>query len=158
MVAPNVSILMCFRRNPETRCRSAGCERAVLVVSCVSMDSGPPRLVRPVALVGDSRALRRPPRRPLRVATPATFVMIGFLNMIRLHFFGRRARCTPPNRSSEHSRGRLHAHADVNVLDRPRYQRNKRGPSIAPAKVQSTIVPPYQTATNGNESSVQWNA
>jgi hypothetical protein len=36
-----------------------------------------------------------------------------------------------------------------------RYQRNNRGPSIAPANVHSTIVPPYQTATNGNESSMQ---
>jgi hypothetical protein len=38
------------------------------------------------------------------------------------------------------------------------HQRNKRGPNIAPASVQSTIVPPYQTATKGNESSVQCSA
>lgn len=35
------------------------------------------------------------------------------------------------------------------------YHRNNRGPNIAPAMVHSAIVPPYQTATNGNESSVQ---
>jgi hypothetical protein len=49
----------------------------------------------------------------------------------------------------------LHAHADVTPSDASLYQRNSRGPNAAPAKVHSTIVPPYQTATNGNESSVQ---
>jgi hypothetical protein len=32
---------------------------------------------------------------------------------------------------------------------------SNRGPNIAPATVQSTIMPPYHTATNGNESSAQ---
>jgi hypothetical protein len=38
------------------------------------------------------------------------------------------------------------------------HHRNNRGPNAAPAKVHSTIVPPYQTATNGKESSVQCSA
>src|SRR5881397_3370012 len=38
------------------------------------------------------------------------------------------------------------------------HQRNSRGPNNAPARVHSTIVPPYQTAINGSESSVQWSA
>src|SRR5579883_2516955 len=51
---------------------------------------------------------------------------------------------------------RLQAHADVKPTSF--YQRNNRGPAAAPAKVQSTIVPPYQTATKGRESSVQCTA
>src|SRR5256885_6233086 len=47
---------------------------------------------------------------------------------------------------------RLQAHADVKHVS---YQRNSRGPNAAPPNVHSTIVPPYQTATNGNESTVQ---
>lgn len=39
---------------------------------------------------------------------------------------------------------------------RPTHQRSRRGPSIAPAKVQSAIVPPYHTATNGTLSTMQW--
>jgi hypothetical protein len=35
------------------------------------------------------------------------------------------------------------------------HQRKSRGPSNAPAKAHSAIVPPYQSATNGSESSVQ---
>ena len=35
------------------------------------------------------------------------------------------------------------------------HHRSSRGPSAAPARVHTTIVPPYQTATKGNESSVQ---
>src|ERR1043166_73149 len=38
------------------------------------------------------------------------------------------------------------------------YQRNSRGPNVAPAKVHSTIVPPYQIAINGSESSAQCSA
>src|SRR5207249_7993240 len=50
---------------------------------------------------------------------------------------------------------RIQAHADVK---RGSYQRNSRGPNAAPANVHSTIVPPYQIATNGNESTVQCSA
>jgi hypothetical protein len=38
------------------------------------------------------------------------------------------------------------------------HQRRSRGPSAAPAKVQRTIVPPYQSATKGKESSGQCSA
>lgn len=38
------------------------------------------------------------------------------------------------------------------------HQRSSRGPRTAPATVHSTIVPPYQTAMNGSESSVQCSA
>jgi len=57
-------------------------------------------------------------------------------------------------RSSEQILWRSQTHADVKP-DPSHYQRNSRGPNIAPAKVHSTIVPPYQIAMNGNESSVQ---
>src|SRR5438094_7177983 len=57
--------------------------------------------------------------------------------------------------SSEQIVCRLHAHADVKPADRPPHQRKSRGPNAAPARVHSTIVPPYQIATNGNESTVQ---
>src|SRR5882672_12802895 len=50
---------------------------------------------------------------------------------------------------------RLQRHADVKSVI---YQRKSRGPNAAPANVHSTIVPPYQTATNGNVSSVQCSA
>lgn len=40
----------------------------------------------------------------------------------------------------------------------PTHQRSRRGPSIAPAKVQSAIVPPYHKATNGTLSTMQWSA
>src|SRR5712664_2951653 len=49
-------------------------------------------------------------------------------------------------------------HADIRLPDGVIHQRNSRGPNAAPARVHSTIVPPYQTATNGNESSVQCSA
>jgi hypothetical protein len=55
-------------------------------------------------------------------------------------------------RSSERIVCRLQAHADVKHVS---YQRNSRGPNAAPAKVHSAIVPPYQTATNGSDSTVQ---
>lgn len=35
------------------------------------------------------------------------------------------------------------------------HQRSSRGPSMAPAKVVRAMVPPYQSAMNGNESSLQ---
>src|SRR5882757_3728513 len=57
--------------------------------------------------------------------------------------------------NSEHLFLRLQPHADVKNIS---YQRNNRGPNAAPANVHSTIVPPYQTATNGNESTVQCSA
>ncbi len=57
--------------------------------------------------------------------------------------------------SSEQIVCRLQAHVDVKPPDTALNQRNSRDPSIAPANVRSTSVPPYQTATNGNESSVQ---
>src|SRR5439155_23220835 len=38
------------------------------------------------------------------------------------------------------------------------HHRSSRGPSIAPARVHRVIVPPYQSATKGSESSMQWNA
>jgi hypothetical protein len=57
--------------------------------------------------------------------------------------------------SSEQIVCRLQAHADVTPVDTSHHHRNNRGPNAAPAKVHSTIVPPYQTATNGNESSAQ---
>src|SRR5258707_7349301 len=60
--------------------------------------------------------------------------------------------------SSEQLFLRLQGHADVKRQDVFLYQRNSRGPNAAPARVHSTIVPPYQTATNGNESSVQCSA
>src|SRR5438309_12006536 len=60
--------------------------------------------------------------------------------------------------SSEQIVWRLQAHADVKLADTSLYQRNSRGPNAAPARVHSTIVPPYQTATNGSESSVQCSA
>src|SRR6266705_1744418 len=60
--------------------------------------------------------------------------------------------------SSEQIVRRLQTHADVKLADPSLYQRNSRGPNAAPAKVHSTIVPPYQTATNGNESTVQCSA
>ena len=64
-----------------------------------------------------------------------------------------------PIMSSEQIVCRLHAHADVKAAaDTSLHQRNSRGPNAAPAKVHSTIVPPYHTATNGNESSVQCSA
>src|SRR5882672_5142955 len=65
------------------------------------------------------------------------------------------APCALLMRSSERIVRRLQAHADVKHGS---HQRNSRGPNTAPAKVHSTIVPPYQTATNGNESSVQCSA
>src|SRR5882757_1248027 len=65
------------------------------------------------------------------------------------------APCALLMRSSERIVCRLQAHADVKHVS---YQRNSRGPNAAPAKVHSTIVAPYQTATNGNESSVQCRA
>ncbi|MCR6737281.1 MAG: hypothetical protein NVV83_25690, partial [Afipia sp.] len=55
--------------------------------------------------------------------------------------------------SSEQIARRLHSHADVRANTWP-YHRNNRGPNIAPAKVHSASAP-YQTAINGNESSVQ---
>src|SRR5258708_29075003 len=60
--------------------------------------------------------------------------------------------------SSEQIAWRLQVHADVTRRDASVHQRNSRGPNAAPAKVHSTIVPPYQTATNGNESTVQCSA
>jgi hypothetical protein len=57
--------------------------------------------------------------------------------------------------SSEQFVWRLQVHADVKAADAPLYQRNSRGPSAAPANVHSKIVPPYQIAINGSESSVQ---
>ncbi len=44
--------------------------------------------------------------------------------------------------SSEQVVWRLQAHADVKPPDTSLYQRNSRGPNIAPAKVQSTVAPP----------------
>ena len=41
---------------------------------------------------------------------------------------------------------------------RGRYQRNSLGPSTAPASVHKAIVPPYQSATKGTESSTQCSA
>ena len=38
------------------------------------------------------------------------------------------------------------------------YHLKRRGPSAAPARVHRTIVPPYQTATKGNESALQCKA
>ena len=46
--------------------------------------------------------------------------------------------------------GRLQAHAHVKTRHLFRHQRNSRGPNTAPASVQSTIVPPYQSATKGS--------
>jgi hypothetical protein len=78
-----------------------------------------------------------------------------FVNMVRLHHCWKRVTCALLIMSSEQIVWRLQAHADVTRADSARHQRNSRGPNAAPAKVHSTIVPPYQTATNGNESSVQ---
>src|SRR6266849_9494879 len=78
-----------------------------------------------------------------------------FVNMARLHHCWKRVRCALLTMSSEQIVWRLQAHADVKPADTSLYQRNSRGPNAAPAKVHSTMVPPYQTATNGNESSVQ---
>src|SRR5216684_4557125 len=78
-----------------------------------------------------------------------------FVNMVRLHHCWKRVMCALLIMSSEQVVWRLQAHADVKPPDTSLYQRNSRGPNAAPAKVHSTIVPPYQTATNGNESSVQ---
>ena len=47
------------------------------------------------------------------------------------------------------------AHADVKLAKASLYQRNSRGPNAAPANVHSTIVPPYQTATNGVGTTVR---
>ena len=60
--------------------------------------------------------------------------------------------------SSEEIVWQLQVHADVKSADALLYQRNSRGPSAAPANVHSKIVPPYQIAINGSESSVQWSA
>jgi hypothetical protein len=60
--------------------------------------------------------------------------------------------------SSEQIVCRLQDHADVKPPGTSLYQRNSRGPNAAPANVHSTIVPPYQIATNGNESSLQCSA
>jgi hypothetical protein len=57
--------------------------------------------------------------------------------------------------TSEQFVPRLQAHADVKLAGTPLYQRNSRGPNAAPAKVHSTIVPPYLSAKNGSESSAQ---
>jgi hypothetical protein len=38
------------------------------------------------------------------------------------------------------------------------HQRRRRGPSMVPAKVHKRIVPPYQSATKGSESSAQCSA
>lgn len=93
----------------------------------------------------------------------------------------RSASCALPTMSSEPIVPRLQAHADVNASHHPRHkpsaqycscegtrhnratryavhQRSSRGPNAAPARVHSTIVPPYQTEINGSESSVQWSA
>lgn len=48
--------------------------------------------------------------------------------------------------------------ADVSRSGFNRHHRRRCGPSLAPASVQSAIVPPYQSATKGNESAVQWSA
>src|SRR5882757_5998327 len=76
------------------------------------------------------------------------------VDMVRLHHCSKRL-MRFSKRSSEWIVGRLQVHADVKNAS---YQRNSRGPNAAPANVHSTIVPPYHTATNGNESSVQCRA
>src|SRR5260370_14167514 len=78
-----------------------------------------------------------------------------FVNMVRLHHCWKRVMCALLIMSSEQIVWRLQIHADVKRTGTPLYQRNSRGPNAAPAKVHSTIVPPYQTATNGNESSAR---
>jgi len=81
-----------------------------------------------------------------------------FVNMVGSIIVGS-ASCALLIMSSEQIACRLHAHADVKAAaDTSLHQRNSRGPNAAPAKLHSTIVPPYQTATNGNESSVQCSA
>src|SRR6266436_10242497 len=80
------------------------------------------------------------------------------VNMVRLHHCWKRVMCALLIMSSEQIVWRLQSHADVKRTGTPLYQRNSRGPNAAPAKVHSTIVPPYQTATNGSESSVQCSA
>lgn len=51
--------------------------------------------------------------------------------------------------SSEQLFSRLQAHADMKPGRQGSYQRNSRGPNAAPAKVHSTILPPYQTGMMG---------
>src|SRR5713101_3676942 len=77
-----------------------------------------------------------------------------FFNIVRLHHGWKRVSALLMM-SSEQIVWRLQAHADVKPPGTALYQRNSRGPNAAPANVHSTIVPPYQTATNGNESSMQ---
>ena len=89
--------------------------------------------------------------------------------------FPWRRRLLPSLGSSERSASGLHAHAVVRVRAEPRtgakmqwiskrdtgtrvYHRSSRGPSLAPASVQRTIVPPYQIAMKGRESAMQCSA
>src|SRR5882724_9439422 len=84
-------------------------------------------------------------------------VRMWLVDMFQLHDCGSAAMC-----ASNHEFG-----ADCQPVTRSRrrettwyviHQRNSRGPNAAPARVHSTIVPPYQSAINGSESSVQWSA
>src|SRR5713226_6991875 len=75
-----------------------------------------------------------------------------FVNMVRLHHCWKRVMCA--------SNDEFGANCLAVTVSRRReadlqshYQRNSRGPNAAPASVHSTIVPPYQSATNGKESS-----
>jgi hypothetical protein len=76
-----------------------------------------------------------------------------FFNMVRRHHLFEERDCAS-NGEMEQILWRSQTHADV-MSDTSDYQRNSRGPNMAPARVHRTIVPPYQTAMNGNESSVQ---
>src|SRR5229473_3323685 len=80
-----------------------------------------------------------------------------FVSMVRLHHCWKRVLCAS---NDEFGANRLAVTRSRrrDAARRVPYQRNSRGPNAAPAKVHSTIVPPYQTATNGNESSVQCSA
>lgn len=87
------------------------------------------------------RRRRQPPCRSQRRTVPiGVRALFGLCELARL----RRA-------SSAFCRG---FEFDVGIGATP-HHRSSRGPSATPARVHTTIVPPYQSATKGSESSVQ---
>jgi hypothetical protein len=64
---------------------------------------------------------------------------------------------TPIAIGAEPGKRRTHAVSEVQRGCSVHHRRS-RGPNIAPAKVHSAMVPPYQSATKGSESSVQCSA
>src|SRR5882757_3925548 len=155
LIAPRCPIAVGICRGLQARRGVVICERRIQVALRTnrSVLRALPGLIRPIALVGDGRARMGCCRYHYQRQQQGN----------RAKVFGRHGPAPSlfeaPHAllmmNSERLFLRLQAHADVKELA---YQRNSRGPNTAPASVHSTIVPPYQTATNGNESSVQCSA